>query len=79
MEPIADTPEPPYCAVVFTSTHTGSDPAGYADMAGKNGRAGRRAIRIPRHRDRPRPSGRARSRVLPDQEYGCKGVAGGQN
>jgi heme-degrading monooxygenase HmoA len=30
----ADTPEPPYYAVIFTSTRTAAD-HGYADMAGK--------------------------------------------
>jgi heme-degrading monooxygenase HmoA len=33
MPTFADTPEPPYYAVVFTSQRSGSDPAGYAVMA----------------------------------------------
>ncbi|MCB2101722.1 MAG: antibiotic biosynthesis monooxygenase [Rhodobacterales bacterium] len=31
--PLADTPEPPYYAVIFASTMTGDDPEGYAAMA----------------------------------------------
>jgi heme-degrading monooxygenase HmoA len=33
MQPLAQTPEPPYYAVLFTSVRTAADPEGYADMA----------------------------------------------
>jgi heme-degrading monooxygenase HmoA len=32
-EPLADTPEPPYYAVIFTSVRTGADAEGYAAVA----------------------------------------------
>ena len=32
---IADTPEPPYYAVIFTSRRTGADPEEYGRMAGR--------------------------------------------
>jgi heme-degrading monooxygenase HmoA len=33
MDPLADTPSPPYYAVVFTSVRTGADAEGYGAMA----------------------------------------------
>lgn len=31
----ADTPKPPYYAVIFSNQHTGKDAEGYAEMAGR--------------------------------------------